>query len=86
LYGYFRSSATWRVRIALAWKGIQYDYKPVNLVKGEQKSESHSALNSFKQVPVLVLPDGTVLIQSTAILEYLEEAYPGKWNYLFNLK
>jgi glutathione S-transferase len=86
LYGYFRSSATWRVRIALAWKGIQYDYKPVNLVKGEQKSESHSTLNSFKQVPVLVLPDGTVLIQSNAILEYLEEAHPGKWNYLFDLK
>ncbi|KAI8578069.1 hypothetical protein K450DRAFT_248869 [Umbelopsis ramanniana AG] len=76
LYGYFRSSATWRVRIALAWKGIKYEYKPINLVKGEQKTEAHMALNSFKQVPVLVLPDGTVLVQSTAILEYLEEAYP----------
>ncbi|KAI9286618.1 Maleylacetoacetate isomerase [Umbelopsis sp. AD052] len=76
LYGYFRSSATWRVRIALAWKGLKYEYKPINLVKGEQKTEAHIALNSFKQVPVLVLPDGTVLVQSTAILEYLEEAYP----------
>jgi maleylacetoacetate isomerase len=78
LYGYFRSSATWRVRIALAWKGLDYEYRPVNLVKGEQKTEAHTALNSFKQVPVMVLTDGTVLVQSTAILEYLEEAYPGK--------
>ncbi|KAH8550762.1 Maleylacetoacetate isomerase [Umbelopsis sp. PMI_123] len=76
LYGYFRSSATWRVRIALAWKGLDYEYRPVNLVKGEQKTEAHTALNSFKQVPVMVLTDGTVLVQSTAILEYLEEAYP----------
>jgi maleylacetoacetate isomerase len=61
----------------LEWKGIKYDYVPVNLVKGEQKTEEHAKLNSFKVVPVLSLPDGNNLVQSTAILEYLEEVYPG---------
>ncbi|KAG2180943.1 hypothetical protein INT43_008523 [Umbelopsis isabellina] len=83
LYGYFRSSATWRVRIALAWKGIEYEYIPINLVKGEQSSEEHAQRNTFKVVPVLSLPDGTNLVQSTAIMEYLEETHPGM---LFDLR
>ncbi|KAJ2958719.1 hypothetical protein NQZ79_g5749 [Umbelopsis isabellina] len=78
LYGYFRSSATWRVRITLAWKGIEYEYIPINLVKGEQTSDEHAERNTFKVVPVLSLPDGNNLVQSTAIMEYLEEAYPDK--------
>lgn len=78
LYGYFRSSATWRVRIALAWKGIEYEYIPINLIKGEQMSDDYAQRNTFKVVPVLSLPDGNNLVQSTAIMEYLEEVYPDK--------
>lgn len=81
LYGYFRSSASYRVRIGLGLKGLSYDYVPVNLVRegGEQFSEEHRARNLMQQVPVLELDDGGATIQltqSVAILEYLDERYP----------
>lgn len=78
LYGYWRSSASWRVRIALAWKRLPYDYVAVHLVRGggEQRSPAHRARNPMAQLPVLELDDGGSLSQSVAILEYLEERYP----------
>lgn len=77
LYGYFRSSAAYRVRIALGLKGLGYEHVGVNLVPGvsEQKSDPYLALNPQGRVPYFV--DGEIaLSQSPAILEYLEEAYP----------
>ncbi len=78
LYTYWRSSAAYRVRIALALKGISYESKFIHLVKdgGEQLKPEYEAINPQKLVPSLVLEDGTVLTQSMAILEYLEEMYP----------
>ncbi|KAJ0399605.1 hypothetical protein P43SY_008924 [Pythium insidiosum] len=79
LYSYWRSSCSWRVRIALAHKGIEYTYKPVHLVKngGEQYQDEFSALNPNQRVPTLVI-DGLAISQSSAILEYLEETRPEK--------
>jgi maleylpyruvate isomerase len=81
LYGFWRSTATWRVRIALAHKGLPFEYEPVNLRKdgGEQNSEAFRAINPMRQVPVLELTEGghnQRLTQSMAILEYLEERFP----------
>ena len=76
LYGYWRSSATYRVRIALALKEIDYDYEPVNLLKGEQRTDSYLAKNPNGLVPTLVTDEGAALIQSLAIMEYLEEVCP----------
>jgi maleylacetoacetate isomerase len=73
LYSYFRSTAAYRVRIALNLKGIDYELRPVNLLKEEQKSGWYLAVNPMGLVPALRLEDGTVLSQSTAILEWLEE-------------
>ena len=78
LFGYWRSSATYRVRIALALKGLSYDYEPVNLLAGEQRTPEHLVLNPQGLVPALMTDDGAVLTQSLAIIEYLEEAYPEK--------
>jgi maleylacetoacetate isomerase len=75
LYTYFRSSAAYRVRIALALKRVAYDSLPVNLLKGEHKSEAYAAVNPQKRVPSLDIGD-TVLLQSPAILEYLDEVHP----------
>ena len=77
LYSYFRSSASFRVRIALALKGIDYDYAAVHLVKegGQQFAAGFKALNPAALVPVLD-DDGTVLTQSLAIIEYLDETRP----------
>lgn len=75
LYSYWRSSCSWRCRIALELKGIQYEYRSVNLLKGEQQSAEYSALHPGKKVPCLVVGD-EVITQSVAILEYLEEKYP----------
>lgn len=78
LYDYWRSSACYRVRIALNLKGLPYAQKSVHLVKngGEQHSAAHHALNPQESVPVLV--DGVrVIRQSLAIIEYLDEAYGG---------
>lgn len=77
LYNYFRSSASFRVRIALALKGLDYDYVPVDLLKdgGEQFSAAFKAMNPAALVPVLD-DDGTLLTQSLAIIEYLDETRP----------
>ncbi|XP_011355371.1 maleylacetoacetate isomerase isoform X4 [Pteropus vampyrus] len=77
LYSYFRSSCSWRVRIALALKSIDYETIPVNLIKdgGQQFSEEFQALNPMKQVPALKI-DGITICQSLAIIEYLEETRP----------
>jgi len=76
LIGYFRSSAAYRVRIALNFKGIAVEHASRHLRKGEQFSADYAALNPQKLVPSLVLDDGAVLTQSLAIIEYLEEAHP----------
>lgn len=76
LYGYWRSSSAWRVRIALAHKGIPYTYIPVNLLHGEQLGEVHHRRNPMDQVPVLELEDGTRLTQSLAMIDYLEHLQP----------
>ncbi len=76
LFGYWRSSATYRVRIALALKGIDYDYEPVNLLKGEQKSAAYLSKNPNGLVPTLITDDGAALNQSLSIMEYLEETFP----------
>ncbi len=77
LYGFWRSTAAYRVRIVLALKGIKYERYPVHLVKagGEQHGEAFQAINAMQLVPTLV--DGELkLSQSMAIAEYLEESYP----------
>jgi len=78
LYTYWRSSAAYRVRIGLELKGISREDVPVHLVRdgGEQLRPEYAALNPQRQVPTLVLDDGTVLTQSLAILEYLDETRP----------
>jgi len=76
LYNYFRSSTSYRVRIALNLKGLDYEYRPVHLRKGEQRGAAYLALNPQGGVPALELDDGRVLTQSMAILEYLEETRP----------
>lgn len=78
LHSYWRSSCSWRVRIALAWKGIEYEYRAVHLLNsgGEQLLEPYTALNPMRELPTLEI-DGLVLTQSLSILEYLEETRPG---------
>jgi maleylpyruvate isomerase len=78
LYSYFRSSAAFRVRIALNLKGLAYDTAPIHLIKdgGRQKSAEYRAVNPQMRVPALALSGGDVLVQSLAIIEYLNEAYP----------
>ncbi|TQD74596.1 hypothetical protein C1H46_039868 [Malus baccata] len=75
LYSYWRSSCSYRVRIALNLKGLKYEYKAVNLLKGEQFSPEFRKLNPVGYVPVLVDGD-TLVADSFAILMYLEEKYP----------
>lgn len=75
LYNYFRSSASFRVRIALALKGLNYDYIPVHLAKGEHKKDAYGAVSADKLVPLLET-DGERLSQSLAIIEYLDENHP----------
>ena len=76
LYSYFRSSAAYRVRIALNIKGLDYGYLPVNLLNKEQKGNDYLARNPQGLVPALQLDSGEVLAQSVAILEWLEEEHP----------
>ncbi len=75
LYCYWRSSSAWRVRIALAHKQLPYEYRAINLLQKESKSEEYTKLNPMQQIPLLVI-DGHSLAQSVAICEYLEETRP----------
>jgi maleylacetoacetate isomerase len=75
LYNYFRSSAAYRVRIALALKGLSYDYLSVHLAKGNQYLPEFTAINPQNVVPVLE-EEGRRLYQSLAIIEYLDETHP----------
>ena len=75
LYNYFRSSAAYRVRIALNLKALEFEYIPVHLTKGEQRSERYVAINAQALVPTLV-DDAVTLPQSLAIIEYLDERFP----------
>jgi maleylacetoacetate isomerase/maleylpyruvate isomerase len=76
LHNYFRSSASFRVRIALELKGIGYDYLPVHLVKGEHKEQQYGAVSPSGLVPTLETDEGELLDQSMAIIEYLDETHP----------
>jgi len=76
LYSYFRSSASFRVRIALALKGLPYDYVPVHLLKNEQSAAGYVEASSSGLVPALVDDEGNRLHQSMAIIEYLDEVHP----------
>lgn len=77
-YGYFRSSAAYRLRIAFGLKGLAPDFIPVHLVRdgGQQKSAAYRDVNPQALVPSLLTDDGAVLTQSLAILEWLEETRP----------
>ncbi|EGG24444.1 maleylacetoacetate isomerase [Cavenderia fasciculata] len=75
LYSYWRSSCSWRVRIALAYKKVEYKYVAVHLVKSQQSDQEYEKLNAMKVVPTLII-DGNTLGQSLSILEYLEETRP----------
>lgn len=75
LYSYFRSSASWRVRIALNWKGVDYDYASVGLLNNEQYGVAYEAVNPLHGVPTLEI-DGLSLSESLPIIEYLEETRP----------
>jgi maleylpyruvate isomerase len=76
LYTYFRSGAAWRVRIGLHWKGLPFTSVPINLRTGEQAAADWRARNPQAMVPALELDHGTLLTQSLAILEWLEETHP----------
>ena len=78
LYDYFRSSASYRVRIALNLKRLSYDAVPIHLSKdgGRQKTPEYRSINPQMRVPALVLSNGDRLIQSLAIIEYLDETFP----------
>lgn len=74
-YGYYRSSAAWRCRIAFNLKGIEYVYRPIHLRREENRSAEYKALNPQGLVPSLVV-DGRALTQSLAIIEWLDETWP----------
>jgi len=76
LFNYFRSSASFRVRIALELKGLPYDYVPVHLVKGEHKKEKYGAVSTSGLVPTLETDGVEHLGQSMAIIKYLDETHP----------
>jgi maleylacetoacetate isomerase len=77
LYSYHLSSCAWRVQLALLFKGIPYEYKAVDLSRGEQFSDEFTKLNPLQMVPVLAI-DGVTLVDSIGILLYLEERFPDK--------
>lgn len=76
LHGFFRSTASWRVRIALGLKGVEVEHRYYRLRKGEQRAPDYLKLNPQGLVPSLELDDGRVLTQSLAIIEYLDETIP----------
>ncbi|HVJ64004.1 MAG TPA: maleylacetoacetate isomerase [Bdellovibrionota bacterium] len=75
LYGYWRSSASWRVRWALELKGALYEYRSVNLLEKRQHSAEFKTLNPNASLPVLVINGKQVIAQSMAIIEWIEETY-----------
>jgi len=75
LHNYFRSSASFRVRIALALKGLSYEYIPVHLARGDHKLPGYAGISADGLVPLLEV-DGERLSQSMAIIEYLDETHP----------
>ena len=81
LYGYYRSSSSWRLRTILNLKKIPYTRKPVNLVKAEHSDTPYKTMNPTGLVPTLTI-DGENLLESMAIAEYLEERFPGNINNL----
>ena len=76
LYSYWRSTTAYRVRIALALKGLRYDTQTVDLARGHQLNADYAKVNPIAGVPTLVLDDGRVLTQSMAILDYLDRTHP----------
>ena len=76
LHGYFRSAASWRVRIALGLKGLPAEHVFHHLRRGEQRAPAFLRLNPQGLVPALEMPNGTVLTQSLAIIEWLDETHP----------
>lgn len=79
LYGYWRSSCSYRVRIGLALKGLAYEQAPVHLLEAAHRAPDYVARNPMAQVPLLEIEDGgrtLLLTQSVAILEYLDERFP----------
>jgi len=76
LYGFWRSLATYRVRVALALKGLKAEELSINLLQGRQHDDAYKAVNPQSVVPALVIDDGPPLFQSLAVVEYLEETYP----------
>ncbi|HEX5261911.1 MAG TPA: maleylacetoacetate isomerase [Phenylobacterium sp.] len=76
LYSAWRATAPYRVRIGLALKGLPYDYAPIDLIRGDQRTDEYRAVNRQGLTPALDIGDGRVLTQSVAILEWLEEAHP----------
>jgi maleylacetoacetate isomerase/maleylpyruvate isomerase len=76
LYGFWRSLATYRVRVALALKGLAAEERSINLLQGVQHGDDYKAVNPQSVVPALVIDDRPPLFQSLAIVEYLEETYP----------
>lgn len=76
LFNYFRSSASYRVRIALALKGLAYEYVPVHLVRAEHRDPDYADRVGDALLPALELDDGSTLVQSMAIIEYLDETHP----------
>uniref|UniRef100_A0A2K5YYK6 Maleylacetoacetate isomerase n=1 Tax=Mandrillus leucophaeus TaxID=9568 RepID=A0A2K5YYK6_MANLE len=81
LYSYFRSSCSWRVRIALALKGIDYETVPINLIKdgGQQFSKDFQALNPMKQVPALKIDGITIHQSNLSVLKQVEEELQLTW-------
>jgi len=76
LYGYWRSTTSYRVRAALNLKSVAYDQVSVDLVAGDQRGAGYLAMNPGAGVPTLVLDDGTTLTQSMAILDYVDAVWP----------
>ena len=77
LYSYYRSSCSWRVRLALELKSVPYTLVQINLLENDQNSRGYLEINPAGVVPALVLASGTILTQSVAIMEYLEESNSG---------